>query len=530
MSDTYRSTIEHKAATGRSSSLFARVLIVLLFSAAAPSLATNAQEAGGVTLTFDLMSEEPTLTGIAEGLEGSRLSGKEREQVAAIGSQIAKLQLEQSELLGLQAIEGLGQKVRVQPDFYLEPNEIRISRDAVALVRRQNQKYPNLSPDEAAGIILASVAQRSSSWDGGTYIFKSSAFRTVNPVVLGVSATTVQGIMSLCAGRPTLCEGSKPDLLPGNPHYRVYPQLLAMILEAAPPLSPGRQDCARARAEFNTQIERLLNQATHITELIGSDRQRDAIRAFDQSCLSPASTLPPEILDRLAVLRLPGVERPFCTAFQTGPDTFLTARHCFHDRVSGYPLRRFMETAQLFHFRRPGTPIEFVNPTAAEIGTTNMQTGHKREIPAQEDFLILKAEVRDDSVSKIELGEPVLGSRLIVPGIFLFADTRDRANDKAGWAQDIRTSREPEGGECRLLDASLATDGKQCLVHYCQALPGFSGSPVMQYSDDGSLALIGVHVRAAGNEDHHCRGPFAIGANKPSVAFGNFASRPAPGD
>ena len=510
--------------------MFCRVLALSLFAAAATSLPATAQDTGGVTLSFDLMSEEPSLTGIEESLEGTPLSGKEREQVAAIGSQIARQQFEQSDVLGLTAVEGRDRQVRLRADFYLAPNEIRIAPDTVAQLRQQNQKYPNLSPDEAAGIILRSATAPASSWDSAAHVLKSSAFQTVDPIVLGVSSATVQGIRILCTDKPVLCEGSKPEFLPGASHYRVYPQFLAMILDAAPPLSPGRQACAKARADFDSQIESRINLATQMTDLIGSDRQRDAVRAFDQSCLSSASTIPSEILDRLAILRLPGVERPFCTAFQIGPDTFLTARHCFHDSASGYPLRRVMETAQLFHFRRPGTPIEFANPAAAEIGMRNMETGHRREIPSQDDFLILKADTRDDAVPEIALGEPVLGSKLIVPGIFLFADTGGRTNDKSGWVLDIRTGRDPEGGECKLVDTSMTIDGKQCLVHYCQALPGFSGSPVMQYGEDGSLSLIGVHVRAAGQEDHHCTGPFAIGTKRPSVAFGNFASRPVPRD
>ena len=535
----------HRALTGSSSiqdsrrrtGRIARLALLALLVSPPLCPAAAAQEKDGVTLSFEPDAGAFSLSAIEDSTSPSDLSSAERDQIAIIGEEIARLQASSSEGLGLAASLGPNGDIRVQPDFDLDPNDIRVTQDLLWSLRKRNLTYPNLrGPAGEDPSLKALITEK----DG---VFRSTLtgievntnnFQTIDPGVLGVPKPVREKIRNWCTQYIDVCTGTTPRTMPGNlssagggpSPYRVYPDLLNLIAFGEIMPSAARTACSAARTEFNHYIEQRLNQFDGFGDWQGGSANQEIAAQFDRSCLIKPEAIPPSILSRLAVLRLPGIERPFCTAYQIGPQTFLTARHCFHDRLSGIPVRDRREKAQLFLYRDPGTPIDFIDPTAAEIGTTNLARGSLREIPSQDDYLVLTTEIRFESIVPLELGEPVPGARLVVPGMFLFADPSNRMTDKTTWSQDIRATKDPDGGACKLIDMSVPPDGKQCLVHFCQALPGFSGSPVLQYNPDGSLGLIGVHVRAAGLESHHCPGKFFIGGDSPAVVGGNLASRP----
>jgi hypothetical protein len=302
--------------------------------------------------------------------------------------------------------------------------------------------------------------------------------------------------------------------------------------------------CQGARKEFSDLVEPNLKTIVQSGGILSANEAlQEVVNTFDHRCLSDATQLPGFVLKRLAVLKMSDSGSPFCTALRVSDSQFLTAKHCFLDDGKKDDSR--IRKAKFYMYIAPQEGLAIDQTIELDIHdpcVSGCDVGDVRKnMPAKIDNILISIvdglANLESPYSKIKLAQ-VLGDELLIPGYFVFHQVRTKSEGKSidGIRVDRRweLSADSDGELCRILDADDSFNG--CLVHNCQALPGFSGAPLIQ-RDGVNFSVAGVHVtpdlsNKKGLIRHHCARKFVFGEKKndesrakfPVLRSGNLAS------
>ncbi|MEO1662110.1 MAG: trypsin-like serine protease [Pseudomonadota bacterium] len=507
------------------------IILIFIWSATAPVTAVG-QADTNLTVEFDAI-DGSRMTSL-DALDELELSPEEKQLAQTLFELSVQYQIDRNEAFGVElSIAPNGEPV-LRPDFELGANEISISEEVLERYRggvvggvRGDDSTPASVEDEIT-IDLGRSLQDEGAYDAsGEYLRpRKGQQQTVNPIDTGISTDDELKVEKLCNEDPNVCL-PRIDGDPGAAGILVMPDLIMEAINASKIVTAAETSCVEAQALFRSEVEFDGSNGEDFNDWRNEPQAEILAKNFDDVCLDKAASIDARILDRLAVLKMPNVETPFCTAFRTGPATFLTARHCFHDRQRGKAMNDRMKQARVFMYRAPDVAIEIEEVRNSSGFDTSGQTN--KEIKSINDFITLKAKAPDPSVSNLAISAPVIGAELVIPGHYIFADRRGVSVGPTTWQSEIRTSRRLAGGYCRIYDYSESTSGGACLIHRCQVMPGFSGSPMIQIDDQNEMSLVGVHVRGEGFLGHHCPSQFAIGSLNPVSRRGNIGVLPPPG-
>jgi hypothetical protein len=292
------------------------------------------------------------------------------------------------------------------------------------------------------------------------------------------------------------------------------------------------QACDKAREEYRKSIERNGRAQTAGADLSFIPGGKAIAAEFDRSCLTRATGIPDKVLERFAVLRLPSDPYPFCGAYRIGSTQFITSMHCFQDS-DGSPFEARIQGVQIFTYLKPTTAIAVDAQRRPRIeDRSSLQVAYRRQ-PAMRDYVVLTT-LPFDNASATDfpdvLGVPRLGAPALLPGYFLYHEASPSLTGFTNtWADGVRATNKAGDAYCRVYDGASASAGGGCLIHRCQSMPLFSGSPILQAGSDRSYRIIGVHSGGAAQPEQHCPKQFSAGraagdATRPIVNDGSFAA------
>lgn len=250
------------------------------------------------------------------------------------------------------------------------------------------------------------------------------------------------------------------------------------------PVTDQAQACWRAQSEFAGLAEGALsgkglpsNWASRAT-------------AFEDACLNkvPAKPDPGIPMARLVVL-LDEYFQPRCVGYHWKANLFLTAAHCFALGPNQVKKLAFADR------------VDDKNYTILQRRDDLLAVGQNTVSPRLQDDISI-FEVGGLPKSKIAASaEPILASPAsespaILIGYFAMAEAGRYDYARAPWWESLRSS--SVEGYCRVFLQARGSDGKGCIEHSCQAVPGFSGAPLF-VKDNGQWRIVGIHV--AGGAD-----------------------------
>jgi len=262
------------------------------------------------------------------------------------------------------------------------------------------------------------------------------------------------------------------------------------------------KNCPAAQKAFGPDAESLVGRSM-TTGRVQRDRDQlitDA-RAYDEACLASKSNVPAEILVRLAAILIGA--KPYCMAVRLKDNVFLTARHCFHSELgstAAAPPKASEAVISLLSSPDRTYMIEEVDdpavlPAVAAYSTRN-------------DLVLVRAKLpsAQHAMPAINFTSPRVAAPAFLVGLYAFHDIERMIPTAPGvaplparrWDLSLRATR-VEGDVsrtyCRVFDwTELDATETGCLIHACQSVGGFSGSPVfMQRADQAGWELVAVH-------------------------------------
>jgi hypothetical protein len=318
--------------------------------------------------------------------------------------------------------------------------------------------------------------------------------QTIDPAPNSASPIKIATIES------NLCPESNGHCSDGSVTYDV--PLLTHSIESNSASAAVLSECKSSRTAFR-DLYRKSGPGIATTSPIWR-----AAAEFDTNCLATVAQQDPK-LESFAVIKMASETDPYCGAFRIGPRQFATAMHCF---LKGGKIDKSKANhSSIYLFGSPASPIAFsISPSSIENFNRFYRNGVNK-IPAFRDLVVLESAVvdqRTDNDFTDIVSEAVIGKRAILPGYFVYhSERRSKPNY---WPAGIRSTKVMGNDYCRIYDAAVVGSGAGCLIHRCQAIKGYSGSPLLQETADGKLALVGIHVTGAQNTGKHCPAEFKV--------------------
>lgn len=237
---------------------------------------------------------------------------------------------------------------------------------------------------------------------------------------------------------------------------------------------------------------------------------------FDKACF--ATLFPPDLPDRLpnwldqndpsqaigalTIAAADDPQGPFCIALLLSPRVILTARHCFFTGDGQRILSHARLRAGQVAFTRASSPYKRVRVLAESPFTpaeetdfslrpVSPQTERKFNLP--EDFIVLRLEEDVGPVPSLHIATSTANRRAFLAGPLNVVSVDPSATVPAA----VRGLRWDTNASCRTL-----AQANTCARHTCQALKGFSGSPLFverQVGEPKGLVFAGLHVAPANN-------------------------------
>ncbi len=285
-----------------------------------------------------------------------------------------------------------------------------------------------------------------------------------------------------------------------------------------PPTMNVSPECSQAQTSFRTSVEQVSNFRSS-TAVASREALIGATRNFDTQCLGAVDRIPQDLKGRIAAILTEDAVAA-CMAVRIRDNQFLTARHCFFsgDGRDRSPLLNF-DTARIAILQ---APIETFSIQSVEFPIAPDVVQFK----TFEDIIIVNADIPEQqrNYSTIKIVSPRPGARILLPGIFFGHDIERLIPEsifspelaRSRWDKTLRVTKGTDGSDtyCRVFDWSVLKQGfGACLIHGCQSVGGFSGSPIFIRDDDGeSWNLAGVQVADANNIRLEQCGPFESGA------------------
>ena len=430
---------------------------------------------------------------------------------------VRKFQLNNNEKLGVELRVDINNRLVLNSRPDLPSNEIRIRGSDVESVfdalRIGKDRVLTATTDQ----VLTSVYGE----NGAHYLnsLKSNLnpnwiFQTIDPIP-ELSVPAIELLESdLCSTDPQSCTAisanfNTPAL--GNA-ARINQQY------------PALQLCRDARSAFQRDVEQKIDYKNpqKWRSIANATLRSDA---FDQACLA-RPLVNSSIMENFAIIRRPGSIVPICSAYSIDSTNFVTAKHCFYN-ADGQPQSDIdIRKTEIYLFNAPEAVIKIDSNYSPSLKNYEHTDPIRREIPVREDMIVLKA--APENLPPFSIVGPVwtdvtIGEPVEIYGYYAFHGTP--LQTPGDWTKYIRKTKVIGEDYCRISDfASQGSEGN-CLVHQCQALIGFSGSPVMQKSA-GMSSLVGVHVREVRNPEHHCGNSFTVASYVNSIGSGEELYEP----
>lgn len=447
-------------------------------------------------------------------------TGIQRSQLEALAETINSYQSDRNESLGIQVGTDLNNTPILKSNPRASANEISITQSALIELTK---KYELNTPQDNQNLELS--IERKLSGQGihekevkNFSHSKGETFQTVDPINGETSPEETQRINNICPDPNINCIINSVIIDSSG---------LGDSVTAPPPdhIPANLAQCRDAMTKF--RLLHLSLGSHSAPEEISKDAEIwMAAEEFEEQCLEK-----PTYTDNVSVIKFTHEGNdPYCSAFRIGPKQFVTAIHCFLEN-GRLDLTKASDSS-LYLLDKPDEGVAF-DITQESIDNFNTRFNGRvpnNQVPAYRDFLILNTETFDDkSEANFDsiIATPIIGQRVLLPGYFAFHS--ERKTSPSNWIKGIRSTKTLEKNYCKLYDVSKSNSGAGCLIHRCQAIGGYSGSPILQEQNDGTLALVGIHVRGAGNYKKHCPGEFSINkiatgnSNEPITSFANIA-------
>ena len=243
--------------------------------------------------------------------------------------------------------------------------------------------------------------------------------------------------------------------------------------------------CAEMIHDLNAKYDLWLQQALSETERLAF---LDLLLQVGQECFDPPGS---SVESRsFGMLELP--DGGFaCSALIVGPSLILTARHCLFNPTDGSP--RVAHWSEVF-FHPFGTSPNAVAVADVIEPATQPADKEKRFLPSFDAVLATLAAPLAEA-AEVCWGAPAGTSPT---SLAIFGPVTAHPDDRGTvvpWQERVRLS---SGGQCATKIASAG-----CLIHYCNTLDGFSGSPVFGTVSDGcpGVRVAAMHLRSVTTAD-----------------------------
>lgn len=482
-------------------------------------LAQNAQ----ITGSFDSNFSNFTLD--ASSVKALRDSGVQKHQLGKIFGDIQTYQKQRGEALGLEILTNFNSDATILPRPGLGPYDITVSTGTLMELDRVYNRSNFTSKDLTfrlekyfSGRGVHAKAVESLSFELG------DDHQTINPIDGSVSSKELTNI------RSNLCPEKNGKCQLGSAYFDGIE--LVSAIEDNMNNSESLSTCSAAMTNFR-KLYRTRGSHTDVADIEDNPAIWAAAAKFETDCLEVATRPMIPRLANFSIIKQNAAIAPYCGAFRIGPQQFVSAMHCFLNKRGKIDLRK-TENSSIYLLGSPKIPIKF------SIAVSSTQQFKRRypdgirnenEIPAIRDFVVLESasfDERTESEFRNIVSAPVIGQNAFLPGYFQYhSDRRSKPND---WPAGIRLTKSIGTSYCRLYDLAETRSGAGCLIHRCQAIAGYSGSPLLQETATGKLTLVGVHVRGARNFEEHCPATFTMekasggAGSAPITSFANIAT------
>lgn len=221
----------------------------------------------------------------------------------------------------------------------------------------------------------------------------------------------------------------------------------------------------------------------------------EALRSYDAACLENETDQ--SLLARSVGYLVLSNGLSLCTAYRTGPDTILTARHCLYDPGTN-TVQPLLKTTTLSFGYLPDKVHTY--QVCSEVRSP-VKAGDKA-FSEKDDYIELKLSASPGPYSKIPaLARPLKdGDSLKLFGLFPDLQLVTSAGDVG-----MR--------DTKVAGCTVRTHSSTCIVHACQSESGTSGAPIFVTDGNGNLQFAGLHVGSY---------PMDTSCPTPNPADGNY--------
>lgn len=251
--------------------------------------------------------------------------------------------------------------------------------------------------------------------------------------------------------------------------------------------------CSSVAADFNRALE---EAAVKQFDIEAQLRKVALGRKVDSTCFRSVPAPAPMEVEAFGLLEYPGGKLN-CAAVMTSSTTIVTARHCLYNDQTGGPQVIKWSFIRFRPWLDPGkrVPLQTVRIPETAPASSNDQF--------QAIYDVAEATLQE----AIDGAPRVCWAGVTSPGepLGLFGHLPEAtAPIESEWPARLRIS---AGGTCVAQESS-----DTCFVHFCNAVPGFSGSPLFGLRDSScpdGVRVLGLHLAASGKS----RGCATLGGN-----------------
>ena len=456
----------------------------------------------------------------------------DQNQLKIIVGEVQSYQEQYGEVLGIEIVAkpNRAPTLIARPD--LGPLKFSISKNSLMELEQVYGLSTNFDGPSLTASLAKELAGQGAHSKAVEDILPGSReiLNTVNPLDGSVTFTDIEKLLE------NLCSTASGSCNIGNVVVDVteLPRLVTGKQSSSYEDQSDYKDLSRCKASRDAfqKIYKTKKSRSNVVKIAVNPKIWLAAAEYDSNCLE-AVTNPNSRLEHFAIIKQPTDTDPWCGAFRIGPRQFVSAMHCFLNNRGKVDLEKSNQFS-IYLLSKPDNPITFsISAASIQNFKERYPNGVKdpSRLPAIRDFVVLDSALidnRTDNDFRNIVSKPVIGRNAYLPGYFHYhSERRSKPND---WTAGLRFTKDSGSSYCRLYDVVELPEGPGCLIHRCQAIAGYSGSPLMQETSDGKLTLVGVHVRGAGNFGKHCPGVFSMdkgsgGSGKtPITNFANIAT------
>lgn len=440
-----------------------------------------------------------------------------------------KFQTYRNEALGVELGLDNSDRIILKPRNDLKANQLAIDNGDLISIFEKAKIQADINQNSTLETYILNELESSMGDFGAnlsryTNILGNRIQRTIKPISPELPVNTIPVLESLnCSNGIGACSNSMTN---------INGRLIASVVRADSTDNTSYKSCADAQLKFRENVEKNPDVRSSWPNWRGvSDALSSAIE-FENECLTPLTNTTGSIGSNLAVLKMPNDPEPFCSGFRISSNKVITAMHCFIDENSGRKFKKKLKKAEVFLASDPTTPLSLPADIKDAIHERKYNTVLARQVPAYQDFLVITIDdtnIKTFAFPELRIGELTVGETVSIPGYFIYHS--QSYTSPGQWPKFVNSTKPIGFNYCRIYDIAEDNNGNGCLAHSCQALPGYSGSPILQTTTLGEVSLVGLHLRASKDYGHHCPANFAVAKeigldpSEPITKFSNLGVR-----